>query len=197
MKKFIGILLALVILFSISFVAFTKFNNVKQKYNDAKYEKFVHNIYLLETVSSYIETIRNQNEPAYGYDATKDAVTFAEGADLVQALHDNGYLDQYYTDNGINKATATDTQKKQAADALEIRPIDIEKYRQNLDEKDKTKIKNLDKYFVITKGDNSGTIVFIDDGENGSKIETTTNFIGITNSEGVEFFGLEISRNLK
>lgn len=183
----VELIIVIVVIGILAGMAAPKFMGVVR---DARHANFINDVDVLTTVATLVETTRDQDAPVYGYDATQNAVTFAQGADIVNALHDSGYLDEYYTNNGIDPTTATDADKKAAADALEIRPIDVAKYKKNLGKNVKTG--DLSNYFVITKGSNAGTIVYINDGGDGSAIGTTTDFTGVVDGEGDEYFGLDI-----
>ena len=180
----VELIIVIVVIGILAGMAAPKFMGVVR---DARHANFVNDADVLTTVATLIETTREQDEPVYGNmgDVATNAVAFTAGADVVDALCESEYLAGGPYVDALNP---TDAEMKAAADALKITPVDQIKYKANLGKNVKTG--DLSNYYVITAGDQAGTIVYLV--AETEEVAAETDFIGVLDGEGNESFGLDI-----
>lgn len=132
---------------------------------DAKVAAFKNDLDVLTTVETLVSAKSESAATQYGQDTTGTAVTVPAASDLDAALR-----------TAFNLS---------ASDVLPvIMPLDQSVYSANMGKAVKTG--DLGDYFVVTDGANAGTIVYIPD--------TATCNDGVEDGDGVEWFGLNISK---
>lgn len=163
----IELIIVIVVLGILVGLAAPKFTGVAR---DAKHAQFLNDVDVLSSVALMIEAQRDQDAAVYGHNAVGTELVVTAGSELETALTVGA--DALFADNA-------------AIAAANLMPLDSATFAANMGKSVKTG--TIADYYVVTEGVHAGTIVF--DGM-GSTNQNT----GIVDGEGVEFFGLEITK---
>ena len=160
----IELIIVIVVLGILVGLAAPKFTGVAR---DAKHAQFLNDVDVLSSVALMIEAQRDQDASVYGHNAAGTELVVAAGSDLETALVGAGNL-------FADAATLA---------SANVMPLDSAKFADSMGKSVKTG--TIANYYVVTAGTHAGTIIY--DGATG-------NNVGIMDGEGVEFFGLEITK---